>query len=72
MGLQIDIAKLLGLKKTSQCPKCKKTHKNYFEDYDIECGEPNPKPGMVVLDNCCPYCEHSYKTTFIVKTQQQP
>ena len=62
MGLNLDIAKILGLPGHSKCPKCGKLFPNHY----IECGNFNPTPGQLVLANYCPNCEYEFQEIFIV------
>ena len=64
MGLNIDLAKLLGLSTTSICPACNKPSNNMFDHFDIECGNPNPSKGVVKLNNYCNECDHEYTEEF--------
>jgi hypothetical protein len=58
MGLNLDLCRSFGAPKRANCPKCGKTTKTRFDDYDIECGEPFPKPGLIHLTLYCEHCEH--------------
>jgi len=60
MGLNLNLAKMLGVATASACPRCHKTFNNYFDDYDIEAGSPNTGTGEWKLSNYCPYCEHEW------------
>ena len=67
MGLNVNLVKMLGVPEKSRCPNCKKLFKNRFDDYYIECGNPNPRVGKWVLDCYCPECEHEFVEVFQVK-----
>ena len=52
----------LGAPEEVECPKCGATVPTPFEDYDIECGNPNPANGVWVLSMQCSEddCEHEF------------
>jgi hypothetical protein len=54
------------------CPKCHNQSPSYFDDYDIDCGEPFPEPGTVSLYAQCPVCDHDWKFEGRVKFEQAP
>ena len=64
MGLNVDLCQMLGLPKKVACPRCSATA-GRFDDYDIECGDPNPAPGVWELDCYCNNCEYTW--TYRVK-----
>jgi len=39
---------------------------SYFDDCDIECGNPNPEPGAWRLDCYCMECQHEWTLEFRV------
>ena len=57
MGHNIDLKWLLGLPDYVRCPKCKEKTKTWFDEYDIDCGEPQAKNGFMTLDIQCDHCE---------------
>lgn len=66
MGNNVDLVKMLGLPKKLMCPECNKVSDSYFDDYDIDCGEPNPSPGQWTLRCYCQKCEYEWNYTFTV------
>lgn len=66
MGLNVDLTKMFGIRNMAKCPKCGFETEQWFTDYDIECGNPNPKPGQWSLMCCCEKCEHEFKWNFKV------
>lgn len=66
MGLNVNLRKMLALPASVSCPKCGVEVDPRFEDYDIECGRPNPEPGRWELGCWCSECEHSFKFSFTV------
>lgn len=69
MGLNLNLNLMLGVPETTECPRCLKRFDNRYRDYDIECGQPNTKPGKWSLRNYCPFCEHKFIEYFQIKTQ---
>ena len=61
MGLNVDLTQMIGAPDTLQCPKCKRRVKTFFSDYDIQCGDPNPKMGRWDLRMYCDNCDHDWK-----------
>ena len=57
MGLNLDLCQTLGAPKKIVCSKCGKKTRTRFNDYDIECGQPFPKPGLIHLSVYCEHCE---------------
>ena len=57
MGHCIDLIWLLGLPKYIRCPKCKELTSTDFDEYDIDCGEPQAIDGIMTLDVQCDHCE---------------
>lgn len=61
MGHNIDLKWLLGLPDYVRCPKCKEKTKSGFDEYDIDCGEPNANnKGFMELDIQCDHCEEDF------------
>lgn len=56
MGLNLDMASMLNIPTTVQCPKCNEHVHAYFDDLDLESGRVNPKPGILQLTNICSNC----------------
>ena len=73
MGHNIDLISLMGLPDYIRCPKCKELTRTFFEEYDIDCGEPNPAPGVMELYVQCDHCEEEikYKMRIIIKEYQE-
>ena len=69
MGLNVNLAQMLGLPDVSICPKCKKMYDNNYDDYDIEMCGCNPKRGVWKLLTCCHHCEHGFTESFIVRVE---
>jgi len=67
MGLNVDLRCMLGLPETMKCPKCGNVTEQNFDDYDIECGNPNPEPGVWEIDCYCRICEHNWEYRFEVQ-----
>lgn len=67
MGLNLDLCQLLGLPERITCPRCKAMVASYFDDYDIECGHPNPSPGVWSIMCNCSECDHDWSHDFVVK-----
>jgi len=61
MGNNLDLCSMLGVPISVPCPKCQAVVDTYFDDYDIDCGRPNPAPGVWRLSCYCPKCEHEWK-----------
>ena len=60
MGHNIDLQWFLGLPEKVKCPKCEKMIRSYFDDYDIDCGEPNAIDGEMELDCYCNGCDEEF------------
>ena len=69
MGTNLDLRHMLALSETVECPKCHNLTPSEFDDYDIECGNPNPEPGLWSLDCCCHICAHRFKFEGRVKLE---
>ena len=70
MGLNINLAKMLGLESTIHCPKCKKRTNGYLDDFDLECGDPNPEDGKWKLDFYCVHCDHEWTQKYQVTAKK--
>lgn len=64
MGLNLDLCHMIGAVEAVACPNCGKQTNTGFNDYDIECGNPNPKPGFWRLTGYCSTCERYYVVQF--------
>jgi len=62
MGNNIDLVNLLGLPKEIECPRCSKLIYTGFDDYDIDCGDPEAdlNGGELVLDCMCCNCDYEF------------
>jgi len=60
VGHNVDLCQMIGAPARLECPKCRRTVASSFDDYDIECGQPNDLPGQWFLDAFCPECEHAW------------
>ena len=67
MGRNIDLEDLLGLTEYVRCPKCKEMTRSGFEEYDIDCGKPEAKDGIMTLDVQCDHCEEEIEVEVSVK-----
>jgi len=67
MGHNIDLKWLLGLPEYIRCPQCKELTPTDFDEYDIDCGEPQVKDGQMLLDVQCRHCE--FESRQIVKVE---
>lgn len=59
MGHNIDLVDLLALPKKWKCDKCNSYINTNFEDYDIDCGNPeaSKNEGFLTLDIYCEDCD---------------
>lgn len=67
MGLGVNLVRMLGLPDTAKCPKCDETVATFFDDYDLDDGDPNPDDGSWRLDLSCHACEHAWVFAFTVR-----
>ena len=72
MGNNLDLVQMLGLPKEITCPKCNHITTTLFDDYDVECGNPNKEKGEWALDVYCPTCENKWEQNYkvILETPQ--
>jgi hypothetical protein len=63
---------MLGAPQSVICPNpsCNSVVMTRFNDYDIECGNPNPQPGVWVLDCYCSECEREWSILYKVELQK--
>jgi len=66
MGLNVDLTQMLGVPEKLPCPKCGNPTPTYFDDFDIECGNPNPNPGHWRLRVGCQTCDHDFYHEFTI------
>lgn len=73
MGHNIDLCWLLGLPDKVNCKRCKTEIDTMFDDYDIDCGEPNVmnNGGFLTLDVYCNECDHEFKMKFEVNSKNE-
>ena len=69
MGLNVNLTTMLGILPKVSCPNCQSLTETMFEDYDIECGDPNPSPGIWVFNIHCDNCDHEFELKFQVKAK---
>jgi hypothetical protein len=65
MGNNLNLIQMFGVPKEIKCSFCNQRTLTYFDDYDIECGDPNPSPGTWNLTYQCEHCEHDGLFTFV-------
>jgi len=66
MGRNLDLCMMLGVPERVDCPRCAKDCPSFFDDYDIDCGNPNPCAGEWCLSVSCPRCQHEWFYAFDV------
>lgn len=66
MGRNVDLAYMLGLPLTDTCPRCGEVDETWFDDVDIQCGNPNHAPGVWRLHRGCAECELEWEYRFKV------
>lgn len=75
MGHNIDLSWLLGLPKSLRCPRCKELAPSGFDEYDVDCGEPQAQDGVMTLDVQCRHCRHDFefrvRIAFDAETKQE-
>lgn len=71
MGNNLDLSQMLAAPEEITCPRCLRTVSTDLDDYDIDCGSPNPGPGEWLLRMSCPVCGHWWileaLVTFVIK-----
>lgn len=67
MGLNVNLCGMINAPAIVKCPKCNHDVVSRFKDYDIECGTPNPKPGVWHLDCYCGFCEHEWTLKYQIE-----
>lgn len=72
MGNNVDLTKMLGAPKMVDCPKCHSHIESYFDDYDIDCGDPNADAGKWCLDVYCHQCENEFYIEYDVILKEPP
>lgn len=65
MGHNLDLIWLLGFPETVDCPICSHKVSRTFEEYDIDCGEPQAKNGVMTFNDYCKNCDNE----FIIKVK---
>ncbi len=66
MGHNLDLCMILGLPDNVICQTCNKTIQSFFDDYDIDCGEPNEVPGRWELIVYCNECDNENEFKYVV------
>lgn len=61
MGHNVDLTNMLGIETDINCPQCLNDAYQRFDDYDIDTGNCNPKPGLWMLNCFCDICEYGWK-----------
>ena len=64
MGLQVDLTEMLGLPEKVQCPNCEKMIPSGLDDFDIECGNPNPEVGIWDIQFFCLICDYEWEQRY--------
>jgi len=72
MGNNLDLNKMLGLPKILECPRCGAATPTLADQFDVECGEPNPEEGYWEIDVYCGHCENEWTMRFAVDLVQVP
>ena len=67
MGNNIDLQWLLNLPDRIKCPNCNNLVKTDFEEYDIDCGDPNVENEIMALDCHCDICDEYFKYKIKIK-----
>ena len=68
MGANVNLQALIGLPKTSTCPKCKWMFYNLYDDFDIESGDiASGRDGNLEIFNYCERCKIDFVDRFEVK-----
>jgi len=58
MGHNVDLCMMLGAPQKWKCTRCGSVAPSFFDDYDTDCGDPNPEPGVWMLRTTCLECDH--------------
>ena len=66
MGHNVDLVRMLGVPEKVSCERCTTQIDSWFNDYDIDCGNPNPRPGVWCLSVYCEECDYSFDYRFSV------
>ena len=70
MGHNLDLVKMYGLDSEQVCPKCNNLSNQYFEEYDIDCGDVFQGDGVIKLDCYCGICDYEWEYEFKVKIEE--
>jgi len=70
MGHNLDLHHMIGAPRVLPCPRCNNIINTYFDDYDIDCGEPNPQPGVWFLDYSCDTCDEEFVWNMVFEVQE--
>lgn len=71
MGNNLNLCDMLGLPKTFECPRCHNVVESYHDDFDVDCGNPNPAPGVWSFDRWCPVCDHRWVAEYTVELKEK-
>ena len=69
MGHNVDLVRMLGVKDEIICAKCNNKIQVDFDDYDIDCGEPNEINGIWELSYYCALCNYKGTYSFSLKIE---
>ncbi len=67
MGNNLDLCMVLNLPDIVECKTCNKQIPSDYDDYDIDCGEPNEVPGIWELQVYCQLCDNNNTYRYEVK-----
>ena len=59
IGHNVDLTQLIGAPISIKCANCGNKIITDFDDYDIDCGNPNPQSGKWELECECETCGHT-------------
>jgi len=72
MGLNLNLCWMLGVPEDVVCPRCRRPSPSYFNDYDIQWGDPNPNPGEWRLRCWCDACDEGWGYDFTAQRVRAP
>ena len=64
MGLNVNLVRMIGAPTQCKCPGCHRIISTNFDDFDIECGDPNPTNGNWKLSAYCHDCGTCFDLEF--------
>jgi len=71
MGNNLDLCQMLGAPADLKCPRCRRLTSSFFDDYDVDCGDPNPRSGVWELQVQCTECGHNWECHMDVKLTKE-